>query len=36
VKIDLAIEPTINEWNGMRTVEVEVKDLQLRDELGLD
>jgi single-stranded-DNA-specific exonuclease len=28
VKIDLAIEPTINEWNGMRRVEVEVKDLQ--------
>jgi len=27
-KIDLAVEPTINEFNGFRNVELEVKDLQ--------
>ncbi|HRK30825.1 MAG TPA: single-stranded-DNA-specific exonuclease RecJ, partial [Tepidisphaeraceae bacterium] len=31
VRVDLAIEPTINEWNGMRRVEVEVKDLQFTE-----
>jgi single-stranded-DNA-specific exonuclease len=28
VMIDLAFEPTINEWNGSKNVELEVKDLQ--------
>lgn len=28
VRIDLAVEPTINEWNGSRSVELEVKDVQ--------
>ena len=28
VTIDLAFEPTINEFNGFRNVELEVKDLQ--------
>ena len=28
VTIDLAFEPTINEYNGFTTVELEVKDLQ--------
>ena len=28
VKIDLAVEPSINEYNGRSTVELEVKDLQ--------
>ncbi|MEO7156942.1 MAG: DHH family phosphoesterase [Vicinamibacterales bacterium] len=28
VLIDLAFEPTINEWNGNKNVELEVKDLQ--------
>lgn len=27
-RVDVAIEPTINEWNGMTYVEVQVKDLQ--------
>lgn len=27
-RIDLAVEPQINEWNGRRSVELEVKDLQ--------
>jgi single-stranded-DNA-specific exonuclease len=27
-RVDLAIEPTLNEWNGMTYVEVEVKDLR--------
>lgn len=28
VKIDLAVEASLNEWNGQRYVEVQVKDLQ--------
>jgi hypothetical protein len=28
VRVDVAVEPTINEWNGTRNVELEVKDLQ--------
>jgi hypothetical protein len=26
----LAVEPTINEWNGRISVELEVKDLQIQ------
>jgi hypothetical protein len=28
-KIDVAVEPTINEYNGRSNVELEVKDLKL-------
>jgi hypothetical protein len=28
-KVDLAVEPTINEFNGRVSVEMEVKDLKL-------
>jgi hypothetical protein len=27
--VDLAVEPTLNEFNGRTSVELEVKDLQL-------
>ena len=27
-KVDVAVEPTVNEYNGYRSVELEVKDLQ--------
>ena len=29
VKIELAVEPTINEFNGRSNVELEVKDLKV-------
>ncbi|MCS7033618.1 MAG: DHHA1 domain-containing protein [Phycisphaerae bacterium] len=28
MKLDLAVEPSINEWNGQRLVEIEVRDLR--------
>ncbi len=28
--VDLAVEPTVNEWNGRVSVELEVKDLQIQ------
>ncbi|HEX8342657.1 MAG TPA: single-stranded-DNA-specific exonuclease RecJ [Tepidisphaeraceae bacterium] len=31
-RINLAVEPTINDFNGYRNVELEVKDLQLADD----
>jgi single-stranded-DNA-specific exonuclease len=30
--IDLAVEPQINEWNGNRSVELEVRDIRIPDE----
>jgi single-stranded-DNA-specific exonuclease len=32
--LDLAVEPTLNEWNGRVNVELEVKDLQVAGEKG--
>ena len=29
MKLDLAIEPKINEWNGTRSVEVELRDMRV-------
>ncbi len=29
VRLNLAVEPTVNEWNGRTTVELDVKDLQI-------
>jgi single-stranded-DNA-specific exonuclease len=28
-RVDVAVEPTLNEWNGRVSVEVELKDLQI-------
>ena len=30
VTLDLAVEPTLNEFNGRTNVELEVKDIQLQ------
>ena len=31
VRVDLAVEPTINEYNGRRSVEVDVKDVRIKE-----
>jgi hypothetical protein len=29
MRLDVAIEPKINEWNGMRSVEAELRDVRV-------